>query len=391
MAALCRCREENGLVPNQIRFGISIAFVLAVMASPVATFTFKVTTRDQATPTRSAAIESMAPQAVLDLLLATPFPNDGLPPEIGAPVLLPANSLFGDPLVGSVGALVVRDDDDSYPYPFLFYIAYPDAASAERSVADAVRRGTPATRGSDPAVGIGYPAAVVDMPPDVTFSLVPVGNMVVAGYAPNDDAAAAREQAITFAKLGVAHLEGVLAAADAAGSPVPGGQSVGTLAPRALYDLILTTPFPADRFPGGNGSVEVVPWQDSNDRDLAGAIGGAMVVAGGSAGASDAPGIAFIVFPTVELARQRLVENEQRAIAAGADVAAVDQLPGMARLIAYDEYVVSVTQLDFVLIIGFVDLAGTDRATASDGAVVLARSGLEHLFRLASGVATPEP
>lgn len=187
-------------------------------------------------------------------------------------------------------------------------------------------------------------------------------------------------------------LASVAAAAQATPDATPGANGpLATLAPPALYKALLAAPFPVDRFPVAATSVEVVPWQDDSDDDLAGALGGALVMASGADSSGDAPGIAFVVFPKVEDAERRLTESVEAAVADGADVSAVDRSPDSARLIIYDDYAVGVARLDYVLVSGFFDLTDADQPAAANDAVALAQAGVEHLRRLASQLPDATP
>lgn len=80
-------------------------------------------------------------------------------------------------------------------------------------------------------------------------------------------------------------------------TPVAGANLVAEISPVALYDVLLAASFPDDLLPAGVEPFSTYPWQDSNDRDLAGAIGG-VIYASGDPFRSDLPAaITYVVYP----------------------------------------------------------------------------------------------
>ncbi len=80
-------------------------------------------------------------------------------------------------------------------------------------------------------------------------------------------------------------------------TPVQEAVAVAEVSPVALYDALLASTFPGDLLPDGVASLTTYPWQDSNDSDLAGAIGG-VIFADGDPFASAIPAaITYVVYP----------------------------------------------------------------------------------------------
>jgi hypothetical protein len=67
----------------------------------------------------------------------------------------------------------------------------------------------------------------------------------------------------------------------------------------------------------------------------------------------------------------------------------VPSTPFSTRRVAFDEYVIAVTRIDYGLITGSSVMAPSDETAASDDAIALGRAGVEHLLRRAAIDATP--
>lgn len=76
------------------------------------------------------------------------------------------------------------------------------------------------------------------------------------------------------------------------------------LPPEVIFERLLATEITTPLFPSDTTNLRVVEWVDSSNTDLDGAIGGVLVQQGEG---EDAPLIGvYIVFPTVDLARERI-------------------------------------------------------------------------------------
>ena len=76
-------------------------------------------------------------------------------------------------------------------------------------------------------------------------------------------------------------------------------ERIGAIPPEDLLAALLDTPVEADRFPGQYPDVGVEPWDDPDDTDLAGAVGGVLVTSGNTL-----LGV-YIVHPSEESATAR--------------------------------------------------------------------------------------
>lgn len=170
--------------------------------------------------------------------------------------------------------------------------------------------------------------------------------------------------------------------------PETGPASVAQVSPVALYDALLATTFPDDLLPDGVAPLATYPWQDSNDSDLAGAIGGVIFADGDPFAAAIPAAITFVVYPDASGADQ--MYDMAAEVGEPADID-VDGEPVPAVVMADMGGATGVfTLVDNVLVYGMAPHAGEpDVALATE----LTQAGIAHLHQVASevgaGGATP--
>jgi hypothetical protein len=115
---------------------------------------------------------------------------------------------------------------------------------------------------------------------------------------------------LTLAALASASalLPGTLAAQEATPAASPEAEP---LPPELIYEGLLASTITTPLFPSDTPSLNIVPWEDSGDTDLDGAIGGVLVQSGPNE--EDAIG-AYIVHPLIKQAQARLLpEGDETA------------------------------------------------------------------------------
>jgi hypothetical protein len=168
-------------------------------------------------------------------------------------------------------------------------------------------------------------------------------------------------------------------------TPAPAFGVADAISPVKLYERLLTTPFPNDLIPPGVAPLEPYEWRDSNDPDLAGAVGGVLFADGDPFSSTLPTAIAYMVYPDADGPRAPLATASQLGQPAeflidGQSVPAVRaELEGVVGFF---------TVVDNVFVYG---MASTSE-DADQLAVALVEAGVAHLRAVATehaATATP--
>jgi hypothetical protein len=151
------------------------------------------------------------------------------------------------------------------------------------------------------------------------------------------------------------------------------------LPPEVLFERLRDTPVTTPLFPSNLAEIMILPWEDGNDDDLDGVVGGLLV----QAEAPEGPVLlgVYIVHPTVAMAEERIRRDS------GGDVNQIDLLgrPGVWEQASDDE------MSNPSLLLGVVDgvtivsaLAEGEDAGANDLRALSIRTGMLDHLRMAS-------
>lgn len=360
------------------------AFVLVfTAASPLAA--------KQATP---APIEvnqrEIAPERVVNLLLPAPFPTEDLPVQVGEPVVLIMDSSSDRQSDRTVGTMLVRNATLEYPYPFVFYRVY-----ANRNAADRYIRAT-VDLPDDSAV-----PADVDQPLttetslDTTQALIRIGSVVVVGNAATGTFQERQQAATAFARVGAAHLQHELLLAetnDDKATPDPANSNRFTVSPLKFYERLAAANYPQDLAPDGFPPLTVYRWQDSNDADLAGAIGGVIVATGDPFRSDPANALTYWVYPDQTTAETTFSRFEQQLTELGVPFTSDEfqRLPSMSG--TFGDRAITFVRRDNVILAATIVADGDGPSVTVDQIEPFTEGGLKHLERLVGdAISTPIP
>lgn len=246
----------------QIRFVVLLCFLcfghqeLSVLAQ-------------EATPGSEITItEAISPVELYDLLLATPFPNDLLPPAVSPLDAYEWRDSNDADLAGAIGGIIFSDGDPfgSDPPTALTYVVYPDASGAGAMLDSILQIGEPTEIVLDDRT---IPAVRADLEGAIGL-FTTVDNVLIYGLAA--DNADADDLTQSLAQTGVAHLLSLTGAGPTdAATPVSGSTGAGNDAFLALA----SAPFPTDDLPFAVGSLVVLPMtvtRADTERDLINAL-----------------------------------------------------------------------------------------------------------------------
>ncbi|MGH2561667.1 MAG: hypothetical protein ACRDJH_21590 [Thermomicrobiales bacterium] len=318
----------------------------------------------EATPAGSGS-----PQAFVRQLLTTPY--SGETPAAGEQAVIavwndPAYQ-FLDETVGAAQVIFPR-----LPFAALSYRVYPDAAAAVAALQRDTTENAPTDDAtvSTPDGFDGMPSALVAAG-DESICIVQVDNVLVTARA-EDGALPDGLDTVALAAMLVGHLDNVLAGGALPATPVLDGPLVG-IDPWTLNERLLTEPFAMNELPAGFTDARIEAWTDYNDGDLRGVVGGVLV----SVRESEVSGIAYLTYPNQDAADFFFTRSTSDSVEAGGTPAAppADVLAAPATVISYDDYVVCVTQVGYVTVIGAGDSA--------DQAIAMAVAAVDHLERVA--------
>lgn len=312
-------------------------------------------------------------------LAAAPFPVAKVPFEVGALVVLPMYVRSEETAGGLEGALLVRDADRIYAYPLVIYRFYEDETDALDAVSAAVRdAGMSAVAELPPEIEIPYPTTIIDRTNKTTMVLVQVGSTVVIGNAPSGDLEDRHRTAMTLAQTAVSHLEEVGGAAS-----VPSGKEIANSvvgSPARLYDALLTASFPDMLLPEGVGPLETSPWQDANDPDLVGSLGGVTYSNGDLLADQRMYTIAYVVFPDSNGAETSLANAVTAVESLGATPEPCTGIEIPSVVVFLGTAAVCVARYDHVVISGMAfTLDDSPEKDKIAQAAALVRAGIAHL------------
>jgi hypothetical protein len=319
----------------------------------------------EATPAGAGSAEALVRQ-----LLTTPYAGDT--PADGEQAVI---AVWNDPayqfLDETVGAAQVIFP--SVPFAALSYRVYPDEGAAAAALQRDTTENAPAADGaiSTPAGFDGMPSALI-VAGGESICLVQIDNVLVTARA-EEGTLPGGIDTIALAAMLVRHLDKVLAGGQPPATSTSDGRLAGT-DPWTLQERLLTEPFAMNEMPSGFTDARIEAWDDFNDDDLRGVVGGVLV----SLGDDDLTGIAYLTYPNQGAADYFFELNTSASVGAGGTPAAppVDALDIPAIVISYDDYVVCVTQVGYVTVIG----AGDGEAQA----IAMAIAAVDHLERVAA-------
>lgn len=161
-------------------------------------------------------------------------------------------------------------------------------------------------------------------------------------------------------------------------TPVPRPGLAETISPVALFDLLLATPFPANLLPADSAPLQAYEWRDSNDADLAGAVGG-VIFADGDPFSSELPSaITYVVYPDASGSQSFLAMVAEFG-EAGDLLVNGQSVPAM--IVNTGEFTGHFATLDTVLIYGMVS---SETPRSGEAARALTEAGIVHLLQLAA-------
>lgn len=171
-------------------------------------------------------------------------------------------------------------------------------------------------------------------------------------------------------------------------TPQPEAGSLAGVSPVALYEALLTSTFPDELLPEGAGPLIAEPWQDSNDADLAGAIGG-VIFADGDPFASAIPAaVTYVVYPGADAEPHMYAMAEEVGTPGEIEVEG-ESVPAVVIADLGDASAVF-TMVDYVVVYGIAPHSGEPDV---ETATALTRAGIDHLRRVVTeidaGDATP--
>ncbi len=318
----------------------------------------------EATPT---AVTS--PEAFVRQLLTTAYVGE-TPADGEQAVIAVWNNPAFQFLDETVGA--ARVIFPSVPFAALTYRVYPDDAGAAAALQRETTENAPAVDAtvSTPVGFDGMPSALV-MAGGESICLVQIGNVLVTVRA-EDGSLPAGLDTVALAAMLVGHLENVMAASASLATPTPGGL-LTEIDPWTLHQRLLVEPFAMDEIPAGFTETRIEAWEDFNDDDLRGAIGGVLVTLGDDW----LTGMAYVVYPNQGAADYFFARNTGASADVGGTPVALPTgaLDTPALVIGYDDYVVCVAQIGYVTVIGAAD--------NGDEAIAMASAAVDHLQRVA--------
>lgn len=155
--------------------------------------------------------------------------------------------------------------------------------------------------------------------------------------------------------------------------------------PDELYAALLTAAVPADILPPADALPSVYPWRDTNDEDLDGTLGGAVIATEDPFGTELSPAISYIVFPDDAGAAERFGSLAAIGAEDGVTLVPVESLGYPAATLAFPEQVLCIAQAGNVLVIGSVAPTG-DAAADTDTVTAITEVGIVYLLSVAAGV-----
>ena len=156
----------------------------------------------------------------------------------------------------------------------------------------------------------------------------------------------------------------------------------------ALYEALLTSTFADEVVPEGIGPLIAEPWQDSNDADLAGAIGGVIFAAGDPFASAIPAAVTYVVYPGADAEPHMYAMAEEVGTPGEIEVDG-ESVPAVVIADLGGASVVF-TMVDYVVVYGIAPHSGEPDV---ETATALTRAGIDHLRRVATeinaGDATP--